>query len=269
MVETQTQIHTQTLFDLTGKVAMVTGATGRLGREIAFALAGMGARLIIVSRTAGSLYALRDELEQTTGRPVLPITADIQHSSNIDSLFAETLETYGQLDILVNNVTGNTGETVENLTEETWDATLHNIVTGMFLACQAAGRIMIPQGHGSIINIASIYGMVAADQRIYGDSGLNSSVVYGTGKAAVIQLTRYLAAYWGHTGIRVNAITPGGVEDASNANPTFRQNYQGRTPMQRLMRREEIRGPVVFLASDASSYVTGHNLVVDGGFTIV
>jgi NAD(P)-dependent dehydrogenase (short-subunit alcohol dehydrogenase family) len=267
--ETGILTSTSSLFDLTGKVALVTGATGRLGREISFALSEMGAQVAVVARTTETLHALRDEIEGETGNPVIPLIADTRHTEAIDRLFAQLMDTVGQLDILVNNVTGNTRETVETMNEVTWNSTLEQIVSGMFLCSQAAGRIMVPQGSGSIINIASIYGMVAPDHRIYGDSGLNSSVVYGTGKAAVLQLTRQLAAHWGQTGIRVNAITPGGVEDSSNAHPEFRQNYEGRTPMQRMMYREEIRGPIVFLASQASSYVTGHNLVVDGGFTIL
>jgi gluconate 5-dehydrogenase len=262
--------RTLPLFDLTNRVAWVTGATGRLGQEIAAMLADMGAHVVITSRTAATLTVLESALSQKTcaGR-ILPIVANTNQSAEIDHVMNQVDESFGRLDILVNTVSGNARAPVETLTETAWNQALHDILTGMFLCCQAAGKRMKAQQSGNIINIASIYGVVAADQRIYGDSGLNSSLVYGSGKGAVIQLTRYLASYWGRDGIRVNAITPGGVEDTSNDHPVFREQYTARTPMQRMMRREEIRGPLAFLASDASSYVTGHNLVVDGGFTIV
>ncbi len=261
---------TAALFELNGQVAVVTGATGRLGREMAFALNDMGANLVLIARNKGPLQTLRSELStQRRESDALVLSMDFQSESEIEKAFSDIQSHFGRLDILINNITGNTAEPVETLSEVTWDQTLHNIVTGMFLCCQKAGQLMTQQGKGNIINIASVYGLVAADQRIYGDSGLNSSVAYGTGKAAVLQLTRYLAAYWARHNIRVNAITPGGVEDPTNAHTEFRQNYTGRTPMERMMRREEIRGPLIFLASKASSYVTGHNLVVDGGFTII
>lgn len=261
---------TARLFDLSGKVALVTGATGRLGTEISTALAQMGADVLVVARTLPALHALQTKLEAETGRKITPIVADTAKEASVHALFQTVAaNTDGRLDILVNNVTGSTAATVEDLNESTWNDVMQQTVTGMFLCCQAASKLMLNHHAGNIINIASIYGVVAADQRIYGDSGFNSSLVYGTGKAAVVQMTRYLAALWGQSGIRVNAITPGGVEDAGNDHPTFRKNYTVRTPMGRMMRREEIRGPLAFLASEASSYMTGHNLVIDGGFTIV
>jgi len=260
---------TARLFDLNGKVALVTGATGRLGAEITTALAEMGADVIVVARTLPALHDLQSRVEAQTKRKITPFVADTTEEASVRALFEGIADETRRLDILVNNVTGSTAVAVENLSETTWNHVMQQTVTGMFLCCQAASRLMLPQESGSIINIASIYGVVAADQRIYGDSGFNSSVVYGTGKAAVIQMTRYLAALWGQTGIRVNAITPGGVEDAGNDHPTFRENYANRTPMGRMMQRHEIKGPLAFLASQASSYMTGHNLVVDGGFTIV
>lgn len=269
MAKSKTVYHSAALFDLTGKVALVTGATGRLGREICFALADMGANLAIVARTKDSITALQADIEKSTSRHVLPLVGDMLHEKTIQQIFGRVEKSFGRLDILVNNITGNTPQKVEDISEDTWNKAMQGTVTGMFLCCKEAGRMMEKQKSGSIINVASIYGMVAADQRIYGESGLNSSVVYGTGKGAVLQLTRYLAAYWGNTGIRVNAVTPGGVEDPSNQHITFRKNYYSRTPMQRLMKREEIRGPIIFLASSASSYMTGHNLVADGGFTII
>jgi len=260
---------TASLFDLKGKTALVTGATGRLGREISTALADMGANLALVARTEEHLTHLKDYLESRTGVQVLTIMADVHHEKVIREIFHRVQEVYGGLDILVNNVTGNAKESVENMTEASWNTALEKIVGSMFFCCQQAQKLMARHQQGSIINISSIYGVVAADQRIYGDSGLNSSVAYGTGKAAVIQLTRYLAAYWADQGIRVNSITPGGVEDATNDHVDFRQNYEARVPMQRMMRREEIRGAISYLASQASSYMTGHNLVLDGGFTLV
>lgn len=261
--------QTASLFDLTGKVALVTGATGKLGSEICMALAEMGADLAMVARTEEPLLALQAQLQEQTGRHPVVFSDTIQHAENVQTIVDNTVARFGRLDILVNAATGNAPDTVEAMSESTWDAAMHNIVTGMFLCCQAAGKVMAKQHSGSIINISSMYGEVASDQRIYGDSGFNSSVVYGTGKAAVNQLSRYLAAYWAKDGIRVNTLSPGGVEDEGNNHAEFRKNYTSRSPMERMMRREEIRGPLVFLASDASSYLTGQNIIVDGGFTIV
>ncbi len=269
MTETQVQSGTASLFSLKDKVALISGATGKLGTQMSIALAEMGARVVAVARNPEPLTHLQLEINRKTDGECMAMHADMQDAQSIQAIVDQAISHFGRLDILVNNVTGNTAKRVEQLTQGEWSATLDQIVTGMFLCCQAAGQHMVKQGNGSIINIASIYGLVAPDQNIYGDSGFNSSVVYGTGKAAVLQMTKYLASYWGHQGIRVNAITPGGVLDESNNHPVFRENYHRRTPLGRMMNREEIRGPLVFLASDASSYVTGHNLVVDGGFTII
>ncbi len=261
--------QTEPLFQLTEKVSLVTGAAGKLGREMSLALAERGAHVVLVGRTQRTLEALKSDCEQLASGEILVVPADATAGQQVDQVFESVQKHFGRLDVLVNNVTGNAKGLPETMPESTFSTALHGIVTGMFLCSQAAARIMIPQRSGSIINMASIYGMVAADQRMYGDSGLNSSAVYATGKGAVIQLTRYLAMSWAPHGIRVNTLSPGGVEDVSNDHPVFRKQYTERTPMARMMRREEIRGPLIFLASAASSYVTGQNLVVDGGFTSV
>jgi NAD(P)-dependent dehydrogenase (short-subunit alcohol dehydrogenase family) len=137
---------------------------------------------------------------------------------------------------------------------------------GTFLCCQVFGEAMKKRKQGSIINLGSIYGVVAPDQGIYGKSGINSPAVYGASKAAVIQLTKYLASQWGAHGVRVNCLSPGGI--ANNQHAAFVANYSKKSPMGRLIDKKELKGAVVFLASDAASSVTGHNLLVDGGWTL-
>ena len=146
-----------------------------------------------------------------------------------------------------------------------WNKAVSVNLTGIFLTCQEVGKIMVKQKNGNIINISSTYGLVAPDQRIYGVSGQNAAAFYSATKAAIINLTRYLASYWNRTGIRVNSLSPGGVENSQEAN--FIKNYSEKTILGRMAQKDEYIGSIIFLSSDASSYMTGSNLIVDGGWT--
>ena len=265
-------------FSLEGKVAVVTGGLGLLGRQHGFALAEAGAHVAVadLDRAAASQFAC--ELTKRSGRRAHGCHVDITDAESVASLRDEVEQTLGAIDVLVNNAAiddkalpGAGDETCafERYPLDRWKAMLETNVTGTFLCCQIMGRGMVDRAAGSIINIASTYGIVAPDQALYrnadGFQSFSKGPAYPATKGAVIALTRFLAAYWGRNGVRVNALSPGGVE--SGHDPGFVARYSARTPLGRMATPTEYRGALVFLASDASSYMTGANLVVDGGWT--
>ena len=271
-------------FDLTGKVAVVTGGPGLLGREFCRTLAEAGARVVVADINASGVNALASQLIEA-GYHCLGIATDVTQPESVQNLVDETLVTYGRLDILVNSAAldpkfdpaslaemarqGAVSGAFEDYPLQQWKTALDVNLTGMFLCCQAAVKPMLAQGKkGSIINICSTYGLVAPDQRIYQRDGVQTSfkpVYYSVTKAGVLGLTRYLAAYYAGTDIRANALTPGGV--FNDHDETFLKAYTARTVMGRMASKDEMNGALLFLASDASSYMTGSNLVVDGGWT--
>lgn len=251
-------------FDLTGKSAVVTGAAGLLAEQIVSALASAGAGVLLADKD-GPKAGERAASLTRQGYKTFACEVDVTMESSVSTMVGTALDRFGGLDILVNAAGRNFYTSVETLSLEDWDETWHSHVTGTFLCCRAVGAHLVKQRSGSIINIGSIYGIVAADHRIYGTSGWNSTAAYAASKGAVIQLTRYLAAYWGHTGVRVNCISPGGFFNHQPRN--FVDRYTDKTPLGRMGNENDMRGAVVFLASDASTYMTGHNLVVDGGWT--
>jgi NAD(P)-dependent dehydrogenase (short-subunit alcohol dehydrogenase family) len=266
-------------FSLAGRVAVVTGALGLLGREHCRALAGAGARLAVTDLDEGRCEAFVDELRREGLPDALGVGADIAKRADVDRLRDRTLARFGRVDVLVNNAAiddkfespGAAAELskFENYPLELWQRSLDVNVTGTFLCSQVVGTEMARRGMGSIINVASTYGIVAPDQAIYrepdGRQSFYKSAAYPTTKGAVLAFTRFLAAYWGASGVRVNALSPGGVENGQKEH--FVANYARRTPLGRMARAGDYRGAVVFLASDASAYMTGANLVVDGGWT--
>jgi NAD(P)-dependent dehydrogenase (short-subunit alcohol dehydrogenase family) len=257
------------LFRLDGRIAMVTGGCQNLGLDMATALGEAGAHLAITSRHADKAAAKAEELAQALGVRVLPLTLDATAPASVAAAFARVEESYGRLDILVNNAGGNRGkQPFEHQPKPDWDYILGVNVTATFLCCQQAVRIMMRQKSGCIINIASISGMVGRDRRVYEGSPdmVPNSSAYSAAKAGIVGLTRDLAAQMGRHGIRVNAISPGGFERGQP--PEFIKRYSAKTMLGRMGRDgHDLKGAVVYLASEAASYVTGHNLVVDGGFT--
>lgn len=266
------------LFDLHGQVAVVTGAGGILGRGFCEILAAHGAAVAMVDIDAEATEAVAADIRTRLPDATLHVVrCNVAEPEAVAAMTATVVERLGRIDILLNNAAGKTGDVRRFFTpfEEydlaTWREVMSVNLDGMFLVAQAVGRQMIAQGTGgSIVQTASIYGVVAPDPRIYEGSHylggpINTPAVYSASKAGVIGLTRHLAAYWAPKGIRVNAITPGGVE--SGQNDIFRANYSARVPLGRMARASELQAAVLYLASDASSYVTGQNLVVDGGLT--
>lgn len=262
-------------FSLEGKVALVTGATGLLGRQHCIALSQAGASVVVADLDD----ALCDDLARQLGRESSAIGLDVTRKESVISAWESVKKTYDRIDILVNNAAINDKfETpalaaeeskLENYPLALWNAMLQVNVTGAFLCAQVFGSEMAKRKQGSIINIASTYGMVAPNQDLYrrpdGSQPFFKSPAYSTTKGAVIALTRFLAAYWGPVGVRVNTLSPGGVENAQDS--YFVEAYAARTPLKRMATPDDYQGAVVFLASDASRYMTGANLVVDGGWT--
>ena len=248
-------------FDVQGQVALVTGAARGLGRAIALALAAAGADIALGLRDAGADGGVAAEVE-ALGRRVLPLQMDMAAAGQIGPAVEAAAGRFGRLDILVNNAGIAPGNPAEDVREEDLDATLAVNLKGTFLVSQAAGRIMISQGYGRIINIGSQAGAVA----------LPGESVYCMTKAAIAHLTRCLAVEWGQHGITVNAVAPTFIHTPGTqtalADPGFRQDVIDRiAALHRIGEPSEVAGAVVFLASPAASLITGHTLVIDGGWT--
>lgn len=253
-------------FSLNDRVILVTGANGRLGTAISTALAAAGATLVLHGRS-------REKLEKL--QATLPAGAhslacfDITDETGMDSALAGIRSTHGRLDGIVNNATqGMTGDLSRISWQQSTYSAEQNITAPQMLVIKAL-PLLEQSKSAAVVNIASMYGMVSPDPRIYGDSGMNNPAFYGAAKAGLIQLTRYLACHLAEKNIRVNAVSPGPFppESIASDNPDFHRKLIDKTPMQRIGKPEEIGGVVQFLLSDAASYITGVNIPVDGGWT--
>jgi len=264
-------------FSLKDKTAIVTGALGLLGRKHCEALAEAGAQVV----AADMNEAAAQTFAATLGTAHTGIGVDVTDKASVTSLRDKVLERYGRIDILVNNAAINDKfedpamaaslSAFERYPLDAFQRSIDVNITGVFLCAQVLGTVMAEQGKGSIINIASTYGMVGPDQSIYRDNeGVQTfykSAAYPVTKSAVINFTRFLAAYWGNKGIRVNTLSPGGVEQGQD--DFFIRNYSSKTLLGRMAQPGDYQGALVFLAGDASAYMTGANLVVDGGWTAI
>ena len=271
---------TMTKFSLEGRVAVVTGAAGLLGRQHCRALADAGATVVATDLEEAACTAVARELNGQGPELIWPAVADITSPASLERLRDAIRERYDHLDVLVNNAAINdrfdddnaasTLSRFESYPVEMFRRALDVNVTGVFLTCQILGAEMVRHNRGSIINVASTYGMVGPDQRIYrredGTQAFWKSAAYPSSKGAVLAFTRFLATYWADRHVRVNSLSPGGVGQAGQGR-AFTAQYESRTPLGRMAAPDELRGALVFLASDASSYVTGSNVVVDGGWT--
>ncbi len=265
------------LFDLTGRTAIVTGGSGILGRHFCRALAEFGAAVAVVDLEEAQASEFAAELSAECGVSCLGIGCDVSDPASVNAMVERVQAELGEVRILHNNAATKSSdlnaffERFEHYSHETWREVMAVNLDGMFLVARAVGARMAAHGlGGSIIQTASIYGVLAPDQRIYEgswylDREINTPAVYTTSKAAVIGLTRHLATYWAEKGIRVNSLTPAGME--SGQNTTFKERYSARVPLGRMGQPAELVGALVFLASDASSYMTGQNLIVDGGLS--
>jgi len=270
----------QEKFDLSNRVAVVTGGVGLLGTEFCRTLAEAGAAVAVVDLNGDAAKKVADALTKD-GYRAKAIQTDITKSDSVNAMVASVLSDFGRLDVLVNSAAldpkfdpdaaskGIAPGAFEDYPLADWNAAMNVNLTGMFLVTQACVKPMIAQGKkGSIINICSTYGLNGPDQRIYIKNGKRVAfkpVYYTVTKAGVMGFTKYLAAYYADSEIRVNALTPGGV--FNNHEDYFVKNYSAKTIIGRMAKKDEMNGALLFLASDASSYMTGNNVVVDGGWT--
>lgn len=273
--QTQSAISYCSLFDLHGKVAVVTGGAGILGQHFCAGLAESGADVAVVDLQTENAQESAQVLAERYGVKALGYGCDVSDPASVQTMVANVVAAFGEINILHNNAAGKSDDLAaffapfEDYSLDQWRKIMSVNLDGMFLVAQAIGKQMVAQGKGgSIIQTASIYGVLAPDHRIYEDSfylgrQINTPAVYTASKAAVIGLTKHLATYWAEKRIRVNTLTPGGTE--SGQNEEFKSRYSARIPMGRMARAHEMVGALLYLASDASSYVTGQNIIVDGG----
>ena len=261
------------LFDVSDRVVILTGAAGFLGKQFANGLSQAGAHVVLADTNYKACKKLELELKKKFNVSPLALKLDVTNKKSIKNMVEKILKKYSKIDVLINNAAfqGTVGkQRVVDLTDvpvSIWNKGVDVNLTGVFLVSQEIGKVFLKQKNGVIINISSTYGMIAADQRIYGQSGQNSMAFYAATKGGLLNLTRYFASYWNRTGIRVNSISLGGVERIEVQGKNFIKNYSYKTMLGRMARKDEYVGAILFLASDASSYMTGSNLVIDGGFT--
>jgi NAD(P)-dependent dehydrogenase (short-subunit alcohol dehydrogenase family) len=263
-------------FRLDGHIAVVTGACGKLGPVWIEALVEAGAQVAALELPGASASSAFRALEQRAPRQVQRFDCDITNRQSIMAAAAAIDERIGPASVLVNNAgvdqppdSAGTRARIEDLSIDQFYRMLEVNLMGTFQVTQVFGSAMAQRGRGSIINIGSLYASVSPDQRFYdhlsGDLPFLKSPAYGASKAAVVNLTKYFSTLWGAHGVRVNTLSPGGV--AGGQDEAFKQKYGSRVPLGRMAQADDLTGPLVFLASAASSYVTGHELRVDGGFT--
>jgi len=265
------------LFDLAGKIAVVTGGAGILGEHFCAGFAESGAKVALVDLDEDKAVDLAKELRLRYKSQVVGIGCDVSDPASVEAMVGDVLAAFGEINILHNNAAGKSDDLdalfapFEEYSLDQWRKIMSVNLDGMFLVAQAVGKQMVAQGKGgSIIQTASIYGVMSPDHRIYEgsfylDRQINTPAVYSASKAGVIGLTKYLATYWADRGIRVNTLSPGGTE--SGQNDEFKRRYSNRIPMNRMADAHEMVGALLYLASDASNYVTGQNIIVDGGLS--
>jgi NAD(P)-dependent dehydrogenase (short-subunit alcohol dehydrogenase family) len=266
------------LFSVEGRVVVLTGGLGQLGRQFALALADRGARVAVFdSRVSDAAVAERFGARRGDER-LRFAAADVTRRDSIEAALAQVAEAWGPPHALINNAAldsppdapAQENGPFETYPEASWDRIMQVNAKGVFLCCQVVGGAMAAAGRGSIININSIYGLVSPDQRIYeyrrrGGADFFKPAAYSASKSALLNLTRYLATYWAGRNVRVNTLTFAGVFNQQDEE--FLQSYTAKVPLGRMAREDEYNGAILFLVSDASSYMTGSNLVIDGGWT--
>jgi len=264
-------------FSLKGKNAIVTGGAGILGKNFCYGLAEAGAQVAVVDINLDGAQKVVDEIHNTYVGKAKAFYCDLTSEQSVKEMVEAVVTTFSSIDILHNNAAGKSSDLnaffapFEEYDLNQWKEIMSTNLDSMFLVAKYVGKVMKEQETGgSIIQTSSIYGVMGPDNRIYEgsyylDRQINTPAIYSASKAGVVGLTRYLATYWAKEGIRVNSITPGGVE--SGQNDAFKKNYGNRIPLGRMAKAEEMVGALIYLASDASSYVTGQNLLIDGGLS--
>lgn len=262
-------------FDLTGRVAIITGGAGLLGRKHADIITEFGGVAVIADVREEAAEEAAAAINGKSGRLALAIQVDISQKSSVDAMVDKVLSHYGRIDILINNAAMTVRYGAQSSKEyfarfeeyslELWDAAIQTNLTGLFLVTQSVGRVMVRQRRGVVVNVASDLSLISPDHRIYEGENFNTPISYAVSKTAVLGFTRYLATYWAKHNIRVNALSPAGVFDGHD--PAFVKKLSSLIPLGRMAAKNEYQGAILFLVSDASSFMTGSNLVVDGGRT--
>jgi len=259
-------------FDITGRVALITGGAGLLSTEFAIVLLEYGAK-VVLSDINIELCEKKAKQIRSLGYDVMSIQHDVTSKEDWERVVDSVIEKYGKIDILINSAaftnqtkTSEFDKVFENVSIEEWNKVMDVNLTGTFLGCQTVGKLMLEQKCGSIINIASLYGIVSPNHKMYPGTSIVQPVAYTVSKHGIIGLTKYAATWFADRGVRVNSITPGGIYD--NHGELFLERFGQLSPIGRMTEKEELRGAVIYLASDASSSVIGHNLIVDGGWTV-
>jgi NAD(P)-dependent dehydrogenase (short-subunit alcohol dehydrogenase family) len=268
----------QDIFSVKDKIVVITGGLGQLGSQFTHSLAQRGARVAIFDLQANDRKVTNKVGQRLRKYPLLFIPTDVTQKESVKAALAKVMKKWGTPDALINNAAidsppdapAEENGPFESYPEESWDKVIDVNLKGIFISCQIVGGQMAIAGRGSIINICSIYGLVSPDQRIYeyrqkGSAPFFKPVAYSASKSALLNLTRYLATYWAKNKVRVNTLTLGGV--FNNQDQEFLKGYCARVPAGRMADEDEYNGAIIFLISDASSYMTGSNLIIDGGWT--
>ena len=264
----------QKIFNIKNKTIVLTGSAGRIGEHFAHVLSSNGANVILVDIQNTKNKKLENTLKKLYKTKPVSINVDISDELQVKTLVNTVLKKFKTIDVLINNAHfisrehPNRDVNFENYPLELWDSMVNQNLRSLFLCSKEIGKIMLKQKKGVIVNISSIYGIKGADQRIYGKSRLNSPSPYAATKGGLVNFTKYLASYWHGKNIRVNTLTLGGVYDSKlHTNKDFVKKYSSKTILGRMAQKSDFDGALLFLSSDASSYVTGTNLIVDGGWT--
>jgi len=261
-------------FDLSNRVIVITGCTGVLGTAYSRALAARGASLVLADLEISCPDEFAERLAHETGATIVGYSCDVSDEDDVVNLFHKAIDSFGRVDVVLNNAAatgehlqklGNAFSKFEDYPLNIWEQVLRTNLTGVFLVAREGGKAMLASGGGSLINVSSIYGVVAPDHRIYDNMPFSSLPAYSSSKAGVHGLTLWLSTYWARRSIRVNTLVPGGVYN--NHSDEFVHRYSQRTPLGRMASSDDLVGAVVFLASDASLYITGQQIIVDGGLT--
>lgn len=258
-------MNLEEIYNIKEKVVVLTGAAGTIGREITKSLNELNAVMVLVDLMGSNI----GEIAKKYSDRVTSFECDVSDAKSVGKLRDFVIEKFEKVDVLINNhqfkPRGFLEAKAENFPEELWDDILRVNLKGTFLTCRDLGNEMLKKGKGSIINLASTYGVVSSNPALYADNSMGNPLAYSASKGGVVMLTKYLGSYWGARGVRVNCITPHGV--SNNFEEAFENRFKKMSPMNRVMQPNEIIGAVVYLASDASSYTNGSNLLVEGGWT--
>lgn len=256
------------LFDLTGKVVLITGGSGHLGTAMSHALSQYNATLVLASRNHTNNQKLARKLRTQYGNEVMALEMDFANEENVEKAIKAVTMKHRQIHVLINNAYYGAGTTFHNMKKEDWKKGLDGSIINLFYIIQKVLNVMMVFGEGKIINIASMYGLVAPDVSIYEGTKYYNPANYGVGKASLIQLTKYLASVYAPYGITCNSISPGPFPQAEvQEDQEFLKRLEKKVPLGRVGQPEELKGIITLLASDASSFINGTNICVDGGWT--